>query len=106
MPIYIEIAQTNGGTAASASDASNGATSIVLADSSNLPSSGKITFKDSNGNLQKLTFTANNTSTNTLTIDASTWLSTGDLGHPKKVWEDSYHPAMSNPVWTERVIAD
>ena len=78
MPIYIEIAQTNGGSAASASDASNGATSIVLAD----------------------------TSTNTLTIDPSTWLSTGDLGHPKKVWEDSYHPAMSNAVWTERVIAD
>ena len=106
MTVYIEIAQSNGGQVATASGSSNGTTSVVLANSSLLPSSGKVVFKDSNGNLQKLTFTANNTSTNTLTIDASTWLATGNLEHPAKLYEDSYNPAMENIVITERVIAD
>tara|TARA_R100000655_G_scaffold6395_1_gene18376 strand:- start:62 stop:382 length:321 start_codon:yes stop_codon:yes gene_type:complete len=106
MPLYIEIAQSNGGQVVTASSSSNGTTSVVLADSSLLPSSGKVVFKDSNGNLQKLTFTANNTSTNKLTIDASTWLATGNLEHPAKLYEDSYHPAMENIAITERVITD
>ena len=106
MPVYIEIAQSNGGQVATASGSSNGTTSVVLANSSLLPSSGKVVFKDSNGNLQKLTFTANNTSTNTLTIDASTWLATGNLDHPEKLYEDTYHPAMSTAPMTERLIAE
>jgi hypothetical protein len=106
MPVYIEITQTNGGKVSSASGSTNGSTSVVLLNSSLLPSSGKIVFKDDNGNLQKLTFTANNTSTNTLTIDASTWLSTGKLLHPTKLYEDTYHVPMADVVTTERLITD